>query len=400
MRGARPAAWGRCPSAGAPAGRAGRRAGGVPPASCRTPAMAAASAAPSVNRRDPVKVRVRRGDRGHRPVGGDLAGHPGGPGAEQDRAGARAAAGVQDRGQPAGRARLGGGDQRDARPSRPWRRAGVRQVVARAAEAGQGELEGFQFAEGRVRRGGDGQAGDRRGAGAGQQPGGVGGRDDHGGQPGPCGRGLGEQGGEDRAGGRLGTGAGQAEAAEGHDVDVDGGLSAVAADAGRDRAGRQLAPGGVLRPRLRHAVRVLGGRGAAAVRVRRGEGFVQVGVRIFGGSQVLAVGAADQGSVLVTGLRRGRAGGAAQGADDLGQRRRFRRQRAGRAGAGPVAAAPLDGGQGNRGGDHDRDADPDQRAGRQPHRDLGQMRAPARRAAAGGRPRARGRLGWPCGRPG
>ena len=311
--------------------------------------------------------------------------------------------GVQDAGQPAGRALPGGGDQRDARPCRTWCRAGVRQVVVRAAEAGQGELEGFQFAEGRVHRGGDGQAGDRRGAGAGQQPGGVGGRDDHGGQPGPCGRGLGEQGGEDRAGGRLGTGACQAEAAERDDVDVDGG-PVVAADASRNRAGRQLTPDRGLRPRLRHAVRVLTGRGAAAVGVRRGEGFVQVIVRIFCGSQVFAVRAGDQGGVLVTGLRPGgrqrRAGGAAQGADDLGQRRRFRRQRAGRAGAGPVAAAPLDGGQGKRGGDHDRDSDPDQRAGRQPHRDLGRVRAPARRAAAGGRPRARGRPGWPCGRPG
>ena len=116
-------------------------------------------------------------------------------------------------------------------PAAPGCRAGVRQVVVRAAEAGQGELEGFQFAEGGVQRGGDGQAGDRRGAGAGQQPGGVGGRDDHGGQPGPGGRGLGEQGGEDRAGGRLGAGACQAEAAERGDVDVDGGLGVVAADA-------------------------------------------------------------------------------------------------------------------------------------------------------------------------
>ena len=186
--------------------------------------------------------------------------------------------------QPAGRARLGGGDQRDARPCRARCRAGVGQVaVVRAAEPGQGELEGFQFGEGGLQGGGDGQAGDGGGAGAGQQPGGVDGRDDHGGQPAPGGRGLGEQGGEDRAGGRRGAGAGQAEAAEGRDVDADGGLGVVAADADRDRAGRQLAPGGVLRSRLRRVAGVRAGRcGAVAVRVRPGAGLVQVEVRVAG----------------------------------------------------------------------------------------------------------------------
>ena len=282
-------------------------------------------------------------------------------------------------GQPAGYALPGGGDQRDDRPCCAGCRAGVRRVVVRAAEACQSELDGFQFAEGGVHCGGDGQAGDRGGSAAGEQPGGVGGRDDHGGQPSLAGRGLGEQGGEDRAGGWLGAGAGQAEAAEGRDVDVNGGPGAVAADADRDRAGERLAPGGVLRLRLRHAVRLLAGRGVAAVRVRLGECFVQVGVRVCG-SQVFAIRAGDQGGGLVPGLRpggwRGRAGGAAQGADDLGQRRRVRLQRAGRSGAGAVAAAPLDGGQGKRGGDHDRDGDPDQGTGRQPHRDLGRVLRP------------------------
>jgi hypothetical protein len=149
------------------------------------------------------------------------------------------------------RAEPGSGAAISVTPGRARCRAGVRQVaVVRAAEPGQGELGGFQFAEGGLQGGRDGQAGDRGGAGAGQQPGGVGGRDDHGGQPRAAGRGLGEQGGEDRAGGRPGAGAGQAEAAKGRDVDADCGLGVVAADADRDRAGRQLAPGRELRSRL------------------------------------------------------------------------------------------------------------------------------------------------------
>ena len=371
MPAARSPAWGRCPSPGVLAGGPGRLAGGLPPASCRTPVMAAASAAPRVNRRIPSRSGFGGVTAVTVPSAATWQVTPAG------QAPSRTAAMPVRR--PASRipaSRRAGPCPVAAisvtpGPACAGRRAGVRQVVVRevrAAEACQGELEAFQFAEGGIERAGDGQAGDRGGLGAGQQPGGVGGGDDRGGQPGLAGRGLGEQGGEDRAGGRLGAGAGQAEAAEGRDV--DGGLGAVAADAERDRAGRQLAPGGVLRPRLRHAARVLAGRGGAvAVRVRPGAGLVQVEVRV--------------GGVRVPGLRpggwRGRPGGAAQGADDLGQRRRVRLEGAGRAGAGAVAAAPLDGGQGERGGDHDRDGDPDQGAGRQPYRDPGRVRGAGRR---------------------
>ena len=217
--------------------------------------MAAASAGPRVNRRIPSRSGFGGVTAVTVPSAATWQVVPAGQGPSRTAAMPVRRPASRIAGQPAGRALPAGGDQRDARPARaaaPGRRRPGRRP--RSPQPGQGQHGGFQLVEGGLERGGDGQAGDRGAAGAGQQPGGVGGRDDHGGQPGLGGRGLGEQGGEDRAGGRLGAGAGQAEAAEGGDV--DGGLAVVAADAERDRAGRQLGPGGALRLRLRRAAGV------------------------------------------------------------------------------------------------------------------------------------------------
>ena len=398
MAWARSASRGRCPSAGAGAGGPG-----LGPAGCRRPPAGRRRwppprRRPSVNRRDPVQVRVGRGDGGDRPVGGDLAGHPGGPGAEQDRAGARAAAGVQDRGEPAGRARPGAAISVTPGPRRARRRAVTGQVaVVRAAEPGQGELEGFQFAEGGVQpwRGRPGRGSSARPAPGSSRAASAAGMITAGSPVSPGGAWA------SRAA-RIARAAGSApgpvrprppRAA----MSMSTAASAVvAADADRDRAGRQLAPGGVRRSPSAGALPGSGPGAAAlvAVRVRLGAGLVQVGVRVFGvrsSPSGLSRAASGPGS----GRRWRGAGGAAQGADDLGQRRRLRCQRAGRAGAGAVAAPPLDGRQRERGGDHDRDADPDQGTRRQPDGDAARVRAAGGAAGGRRRPRARGPRGRP-----
>ena len=213
------------PVAGGAGGRAGAAAGGLPPASCRTPVMAAASAGPRVNRRIPSRSGFGGVTAVTVPSAATWQVIPAGQAPSRTAAMPVRRPASRMPGQPAVRALPAGGDQRDARPARAGSRAGVRQVVVRAPAAGPGSawrLSSSSRAASSVA--GTARPGIAGRAGAGQQPGGVGGRDDHGGQPGLGGRGLGEQAGEDRAGGRLGAGAGQAEAAEGGDV--DGGLAA------------------------------------------------------------------------------------------------------------------------------------------------------------------------------
>ena len=363
---------------------------------------------------DSFQARAGGRDVGDHAVGGHLAGHPWLPWAEQDRGGSQAAAGVQDAAQPLRGAGIAGGDQRGTRPGGAGCGGGGLRVVAVAEGTGRAGLAqegGFHLIERRLQRGGHRYARDRGRVLAGEQPGGVsGGDDDRGRYPALGGRGLCQQGCEDRAGraGRAGTG--QAEPAEGSDV--EGGL-AGSADAERDRAGLAVrrrigtcrdGAGRCLAGVFRSGGGTAGG--CFAVLARSGTGVVVVGVEVgIGGGR----SAGDRAGVVVLGACGGGAGGAAQGGDDGGQWRLARLQAARQAGPGAVAAAPLDAGQGERGSDHDRDGDPDERSGRQVHRDRmgGRVRGgPGRgRRAAGSLPLPRpGRRRGGCarwgGRPG